>query len=221
MPAAESCSMLHCSRNVAHPPKQRRCTSGLGPSPNKPSQSSGLSMHTCFRRCSQLAQRLRSRLFICIPRLLVWFSNAHRLAAGGGGAGNAPRLYSGSGGGGGGGCEFPAKTQSGWGNAPLRRTGQAPLRQTWAPLRLPNPSCHHAPAPRCPPSSAWASCAAPSAWWVGVGCTEVVSRGSRASGVTLRAPRTRSAPQHAGSPPITTYHHLFVGGYVVGWCGGV
>ena len=99
--------------------------------------------------------------------------------------------------------------------------GQAPLRQTWAPLRLPNPSCHHAPAPRCPPSSAWASCAAPSAWWVGVGCTEVVSRGSRASGVTLRAPRTRSAPQHAGSPPITTYHHLFVGGYVVGGCGGV
>jgi hypothetical protein len=48
------------------------------------------------------------------------------------------------------------------------------------------------------------------------GRTAVVSRGSRASWVTPRAPPTRSAPPHVGSPAITTYHHCFVGGYVVG-----
>ncbi len=44
-------------------------------------------------------------------------------------------------------------------------------------------------------------------WWGARGRTTVVSRGSRAPGVTPRAPSTRSAPQLAGSPPITTYHH--------------
>ena len=53
------------------------------------------------------------------------------------------------------------------------------------------------------------------------GRTAVVSRGSRAPSVTFRTPPTRSAPVHAGSPPITTYHHCFVGGYVVGGWGVV
>ena len=52
----------------------------------------------------------------------MWFSNTHTLAAEGGGAGNAPLWYS-CGGGSGIGHEWPAKTQSGWGNAPLRQTG--------------------------------------------------------------------------------------------------
>ena len=42
------------------------------------------------------------------------------------------------------------------------------------------------------------------------GVPAVVSRGSRACGVTPRTPPTGSAPDHLGSPPITTNHHHFV-----------
>ena len=42
----------------------------------------------------------------------------------------------------------------------------------------------------------------------------MVSRGSRACGVTPRTPPRGSAPDHLGSPPITTDHHHFVGGWV-------
>ena len=48
------------------------------------------------------------------------------------------------------------------------------------------------------------------------GRTSVVSRGSRAPGVTLRPPRTRSAPTHTGSPPPRDYHHNIVVGCVGG-----
>jgi hypothetical protein len=59
-------------------------------------------------------------------------------------------------------------------------------------------------------------------WWRGArGRSAVVTRGSRAPGVTPRAPRTRSAPVHAPSPPITTCHHVFVGGFAVQWWVGV
>jgi hypothetical protein len=56
--------------------------------------------------------------------------------------------------------------------------------------------------------------------WVGVvlgarGRTALVSGGSRPPGVTPRAPPTRSAPQHAGSPPPRDYHHRFVVGCVL------
>ena len=46
------------------------------------------------------------------------------------------------------------------------------------------------------------------------GVPAVVSRGSRACGVTFRTLPTGSAPDHLGSPPITTDHHHFVGGWV-------
>ena len=46
------------------------------------------------------------------------------------------------------------------------------------------------------------------------GVPAVVRRGSRACGVTPRTPPRGSAPDHLGSPPITTDHHGFVGGWV-------
>ena len=52
------------------------------------------------------------------------------------------------------------------------------------------------------------------------GVPAVVTRGSRASGVTFRTPLTGSTPTHLGSPPITTDHHCFVGMWWVGEGGG-
>ena len=46
----------------------------------------------------------------------------------------------------------------------------------------------------------------------------MVSRVSRAPGVTIGTPPTGSAPTHVGSPPPRDYHHCFVAGCV--WVGG-
>ena len=53
------------------------------------------------------------------------------------------------------------------------------------------------------------------------GVPAVVSRGSRACGVTPRSPPRGSAPPHVGSQPPRDYHHCFVAGWVSGmWVGG-
>ena len=118
------------------------------------------------------------------------------------------------------------KTQSTGSCAPARGRGPAPAQDRRA---APQGRLRAARLFSPPPRDDYHRLVAPgvTGWWVGGwgvgtgarGRTTVVTEWSRPPGVTPRTPPTRSASQHVGSPPITTYHHRLVTPGVTGWWG--